>query len=109
MKKRTGWLTTSGSVAQALSTSTHSSSMCQTITKSMSQHLHLHLSVAAATEQPPHRPSVPKLDILASNTDEETQVEWEMEGDVKGRQVYPHEIKLGRQKEITNFVEQGGA
>ena len=73
----------------------------------MSQHLQLDLGVAAATEQPLHRPSLPKLDILASDTDEETQVEWELEDNVKGGRVYPHEVKIGRQKEITNFAEQG--
>ena len=31
-----------------------------------------------------HRPPLPKLDLLAVDADEEPQVEWEAEDDVKG-------------------------
>ena len=74
MQRVTGWSTNSGCIAQALSTPTHSPSLCQTIMKAMSQQLQSDLCVAAATEQPQHRPSLPKLDILAVDADDEPQV-----------------------------------
>ena len=70
MKTLTGWLTNSGCIAQALSTLTHSPSLRQSITKAMSQQLQSDLSVVAVTQQPRHRPPLPKLEILAVNADE---------------------------------------
>ena len=49
----------------------------------MSQQLRSDLCVAAAKDQPRHRPLPPKLDILAVDPDEELQEEWEAEDDVK--------------------------
>ena len=68
--------------------------------KAVFQQLQSDLCVAVATEQSPHRPSLPKLDILAVDADEETQVEWEQEDDVKGGPLNPVEVKIARQKEI---------
>ena len=52
--------------------------------------------VAAAKDQPQHRPLLPKLDILAVDPDEELQEEWEAEDDVKGGPLDPHEVKNAR-------------
>ena len=84
MRTLTRWLTNSGCIAQALSTPTHLPSMRQTMMKAMSQSLRSDLHVVAATERPQHRPPLPKLDILAVDADEEPQMEWEVEDDVKG-------------------------
>ena len=46
-------------------------SLCQTSMKAMPQQLQSDLCVAAATEQPQHRPSLPKLDVLAVDADVE--------------------------------------
>ena len=68
--------------------------------KVKSQQLLPNLCVVAATEQPQHRPPLPKLDILAVDVDEEPQVAWEADDDFKGRPLDPHEFKTARQKEI---------
>ena len=97
VKTLTGWLTSSGRIAQALSTPTHLPSMRETITKAMSQQLQSDLCVVAATEHPQNRPLLPKLDVLAVGADEEPQVEWEAEDDVKGDHLDPHEVKTAPQ------------
>ena len=61
--------------------------------EAMSQQLQSDLCVAAAKDQPQHRPLLPKLDILAVDPDEELQEEWEAEDDVKGGPLDPHEVK----------------
>ena len=66
----------------------------------MSQQLPSDLCVAAAKDQPQHRPLLPKLDILAVDPDEELQEEWEAEDDVKGGPLDPREVKTAREKEI---------
>ena len=93
MNTLTRWLTNSGCVAQAFSSPTHSSTVRQTIMSAMSQQLQSDLCVAAAKDQPQHRPLLPKLDILAVDPDEELQEEWEAEDDVKGGPLDPHEAK----------------
>ena len=55
---------------------------------------------AEAWDEPQHRPPLPKLDILAVDADEEPQVDWKGEDDVKGGPLDPHEVKTARQKEI---------
>ena len=70
MNTLTRWLTNSGCIAQALSSSTHSSTLRQTITSAMSQQLQTDLCAAGTTDPPQHRPSLPKLDILAVDADE---------------------------------------
>ena len=65
MNTLTRWLTKSGCVAQPFSSLTHSSTVRQTIMSAMSQQLQSDLCVAAAKDQPQHRPLLPKLDILA--------------------------------------------
>ena len=82
MNTLTRWLTKSGYVAQALSSLTPT--VCQTIMSAMSQQLQSDLCVAAAKDQPQHRPLLPKLDSLAVDPDEELQEEWDAEDDVKG-------------------------
>ena len=106
MKTLTGWLTSFSCIALALSTPTHLPSKCQTIVKAMSQHLHSVLCVVASTEQPKQRLLLPKLDILAVDTDAEPQVEWEAEDDVRGGPLDPHEVKTARQKEIQNLWDR---
>ena len=93
MNTLTRWLTNSGCVAQAFSSPTHSSTVRQTIMSAMSQQLQSDLCVAAAKDQPQHRPLLPKLDILAVDLDEELQEEWEAEDDVNGGPLDPHEAK----------------
>ena len=93
MNTLTRWLTNSGCVAQALSSLTHSS------TTAMSQQLQSDLCVAAAKDQPQHRPLLPKLDILMVDPDEELQEEWEAEDDVTGGPLDPHEVNNARDKE----------
>ena len=100
MNTLTRWLTNPGCVAQALSSLTHSSTVRQTILSAVSQQLQSDLCVAAAKDQPQHRPLLPKLDILAVDPDEELQEEWEAEDDVKGGPLDPHEVKNAREKEI---------
>ena len=107
MKRSTRWLTNSDCIAQLFSTPTHSLGMYQTIMKTMHQQLQSDWCVAVATEQPPHRPSLPKLENLAVDADGETQVEWEVEDDVQGGPLNPHDVKLPF-KGITVFVGQGG-
>ena len=114
----TRWLTFSGCIVQALSTSnyqeskgkitgkpaapgnpgtpgisedseTHLPSVCQTIMKAMSQQLQSDLCAAAAKDQPQHRPLLPKLDFLAVDPDEELQEEWESGGRCQGRTIGP--------------------
>ena len=65
-----------------------------------SQQLQSDICVAAAKDQPQHRPLLPKQDILAVNPDEELQEEWEAEDDVKGGPLDPREVKNAREKEI---------
>ena len=98
MNTLTRWLTNSGCIAQALSTSTHPPTVCQTIMKTMSQQLQSDLCAAAAKDQPQHRPLLPKL--VSVDQDEELQEEWEAEDDVEGGSLDPHEVKTARQKEI---------
>ena len=71
--------------------------------KSMSHQLQSHLCDAAATDQPQHRLSLPKLDILAVDADEEPQQELEAEDDVKDGPLDPHKVKDAHQKEIQNL------
>ena len=68
--------------------------MRQTILSAMSQQLQSDLCVAAAKDQPQHRPLLPKLDILAVDPDEEFLEEWEAEDDVKGGPLDPREVKM---------------
>ena len=65
------WLTNSGCVAQAPSLLNHSSTVRQTIMCAMSQQLRSDLHVAGNSDTLQHRPSLPKLDILAVDVDEE--------------------------------------
>ena len=53
-----------------------------------------------ATEQPQHRPSLPKLDILAVDADEELQEEWEAEDDVEEGSLDTREVKTSGHKEM---------
>ena len=96
----TRWLTNSGCIAQALSSSTHSSTVRQTIMSAMSQQLQSDLSAAGTTDPTQHRLPWPKLDILAVDADETRSEEWEAEDDVKGGPLDPREVKAARQKEI---------
>ena len=105
MNTLTRWLTNSGCVAQALSSLTHSSTVRQTILSAMSQQLQSDLCVAAAKDQPQHRPFLPKLDILAVDPNEELQEEWEAEDDVRGGPLDPHEVKNAREKKIKYLWE----
>ena len=68
--------------------------------KAMSQQLQSDLCDAEATDQPQHRPLLPKLVFLAVDADEQHRQEWEAEDDVKGGPLDPHEVKAARQKEI---------
>ena len=77
----TKWLTISGCVAQALTSSTHSSTVRQTIMSAMSQHLQSDFCAAGATDPTQHRLLLPKLDILAVDADEAPPEEWEAEDD----------------------------
>ena len=71
----------------------------------MSQQLQSDLCVAAAKDQPQHRPLLPKLDILAVDPNEELQEEWEAEDDVRGGPLDPHEVKNAREKKIKYLWE----
>ena len=77
----TKWLTISGCVAQALTSSTHSSTVRQTIMSAMSQQLQSDFCAAGATDPTQHRLLLPKLDILAVDADEAPPEEWEAEDD----------------------------
>ena len=96
----TRWLTNSGCIAQARSSSTHSSTVRQTIASAMSQQLQPDLSAAGTTDPTQHRLPLPKLDILAVDADEAPLEEWEAEDDVKGGPWDRREVKAARQKEI---------
>ena len=73
------WMRCTGTqLADSLST------VRQTIMSAMPQQLQSDLCVAAAKDQPQHRPRLPKLDILAVDPDEELLEECEAEDDVKG-------------------------
>ena len=100
MNTLTRWLTNSGCIPQALSSSTHSSTVRQTIMIAISQQLHSDLCAAGTTDPPQHRPPLPKLDILAVDSDEEQLEEWEAEDDAKGGSFDPHEVKTARSNEI---------
>ena len=89
MNTLTRWLTNFGCVAQALSSLDHSSDVRQTI-----------MGVAGNLDPLQHRPSLPKLDILAVDADEQLREEWEAEDDVKGGPLHPREVKTAREKEI---------
>ena len=93
MNTLTRWLTNSGCIAQALSSSTNSSTVSQTIMSAMSQQLQSDLSAVGTTDPLQHHLPLPKLDILAVDEDEEPK------GDVKGGPLDPHEVKAARQKE----------
>ena len=95
----TRWLTNSGCVAQAPSSLTHSPTVRQTIMSAMSQQLQSDPCVAAAKNQPQHRPLLPKLDILAVDPEELQEVR-EAEDDVKGGPLNPHEVKNACEKDI---------
>ena len=84
MNTLTRWLTNSGCIAQAFLGTGKLVANAQTKRKAVSQQLQSDLCVAAAKDQPQHRPLLPKLDILAVDPDEELQEEWEAEDDVKG-------------------------
>ena len=96
----TRWVTNSGCIAQALSSSTHSFTVRQTIMSAMSQQLQSDLSAVGTTHPLQHRLPLPKLDILAADADETQPKEWEAEDDVKGGPLDPREVKAARQKEI---------
>ena len=83
-----------------MSSLTHSSTVRQTIMSAMSQHLRSDLGVAGNSDPLQHRPSLPKLDILAVDADEELPEEWEAEDDVTGAPLDPREVKTAREKEI---------
>ena len=102
IKTLTGWLTNSGCIAQVLRTPTHLPSMRHTIMKAMSEQLQSDVCVVAATEQPQHRPPLPKLDILAFDADEEPKVQWGGGGRCQGwgGPLDPHEVQTVRPKEI---------
>ena len=100
MNTLTRWLTNSGCVAPTLSSLTHASTWRQTIMSSVSQQLQSDLFAAGATDPLQHRSSLPKLDILAVDGDEEPPEEWEAEDDVKGGPLDPREVKNAREKEI---------
>ena len=106
MNRLTRWLTNSGCIAQALSTSTHKPTVCQTTTKATPQLLQSDLCATAAKDHPKHRRLLPKLDILAVDQDEELQEEREAEDDVKGGPWDPHEVKIARQKELQYFLDR---
>ena len=89
------WMRCTGTqLADSLST------VRQTIISAMPQQLQSDLCVAAAKDQPQHRPRLPKLDILAVDQDEELLEECEAEDDVKGGPLDPHEVKSVREKEM---------
>ena len=94
------WLTNSGCIAQALSSSTHSSTVRQTIMSAMSQQLQSDLRAAGTTDPLQHLLLLPKMDILAVDADETQREEWEAEDDVKGGPLDPREANAARQKEI---------
>ena len=96
----TRWLTNFRCDAQALSSLTHSSTVCQTIVSAMSQQLQSDFCASGATDPTQHRLLLPKLDILAVDADEAPPEEWEADDDVKGRPLDPREVKAARQKEI---------
>ena len=58
------------------------------------------MGVAGNLDPLQHRPSLPKLDILAVDADEQLREEWEAEDDVKGGPLHPREVKTAREKEI---------
>ena len=94
------WSTNSCCIAQALSSSTHSSKVRQTIMSAMSQQSQSDLSAAGTTDPLQHRLPLPKLDILAVDGDEAPPEGWEAEDDVKGGPLDQREVKAARQKEI---------
>ena len=104
----TRWLTISGCVAQALSSSTHSCTVRQIITSAMSQQLKSDLSAVGTTDQPQHRLPLPTLEILVLDADETQPEEWEAEEDVMGGPLDPREVKAARHKGSTVFVGHGG-
>ena len=67
---RTKWLTNSGCVAQALTSPTQSSTVRQTIMSECPSKLQADPRVAAAKDQPQHRPLLPKLDNFVVDVDE---------------------------------------
>ena len=84
MDTLTRWFTNSSCIAQARSSSTHSSTVRQTITSAVSQQLQSDLSAAGTTDPTQHRLPLPKLDTLAVDADEGQPEKWEAEDDVKG-------------------------
>ena len=89
------WMRCTGTqLADSLST------VRQTIIGAMPQQLQSDLCVAAAKDQPQHRPRLPKLDILAVDLDEELLEECEAEDDVKGGPLDPNEVKRVGEKEM---------
>ena len=96
----TRWLTHSGCIAQALSSSTHSLKVRQTIMSAMYRQLQSDLSAAGTTDPLQHRLPLPKLDILTVDAHETQLEEWKAEDNVKGGLVDPREVKAARQKEI---------
>ena len=94
MNTLTRSLTNSGCIAQALLGTGKPEANGQTKMKAMSEQSQSDLCVAAAKDQPQHRPLLPKLEILEVDPDEELQEEWEAEDDVKGGPLDPHESKM---------------
>ena len=108
MNTLTRWLTNSGCVAQAHRSLTHSSTVGQTIMSAMSQQLRSDLGVAGTSDPLQHRPSLPKLDSLAVDADEEPHEELEAEDDVKGGPLDPREVNKCPSKRNSGVVGQGG-
>ena len=75
--------------------------------KEMSQQFRSALCVVAATEQPQHRPLLPKLDVLAVDADEEPQVVWEAGRRCQGGTVGFTRGQNYLSKAHAVFVEQG--
>ena len=66
----------------------------------MSQQLQSDLGIAGTSDPLQHRPTLPKLDILAVDADEEPPEEREAKDDVKGGPLDPREAKTARENEI---------
>ena len=102
MNTLTRWLTNSGCVAQALSSSNHSSTVGRTTMSAISQQLRSDLGVAGTSDALQHRPPLPKLDIPAVDAVRMRNRlrKWEVEDDVKGGPLDLREVKTAREKEI---------
>ena len=94
-----------GCLTQALSTPTHLPSMVPDDHEGYVPAIAV-TCVSLHRQQPQHPPPLPKLDVLAVDADEEPQVEWEAEDDVKGGPLDPPEVKTARQKETQNLWDR---